>query len=434
MAARDDEFLLTVRGPDNRPLHVSVTPQTKVSEVKRKLRQKSQYIDQMDIVFNGDFLQDEKRLKDLGIMTTSTLHWVKGAKRVTTGKVAQAMTEIDLVSLPPAARKGLSSSPVPSDDDSHQFYVYCKDPCENISPGKLRVRCADCREAKFVLDKDPSGWDDILTKRKLTGECHHGNCQGKHAEFYFKCANHDTAQDQTSPALPMFRRNNYNIECPVCYVVQPLVVVFDCPDLHVVCYNCFLEYCKTALENRTFVKDREGWHTLPCPCSDHKDYVVKDIHHFRILGKKDYLRYKEFATIQMLLEMGGVICPKPGCGEGLLPEHTNRRIECSSCRHVFCRECKEKYHQGKCSSKAPSEAPRSGKAMEIDTRAFREARWREANQTYLKEKTKPCPHCRADTEKNGGCNHITCTVCKHEWCWMCLNKWGRGCMDDHWFA
>ena len=63
MAARDDEFLLTVRGPDNRPLHVSVTPQTKVSEVKRKLRQKSQYIDQMDIVFNGDFLQDEKRLK-----------------------------------------------------------------------------------------------------------------------------------------------------------------------------------------------------------------------------------------------------------------------------------------------------------------------------------------------------------------------------------
>ena len=54
--------------------------------------------------------------QDLGIMTTSTLHWVKGAKRVTTGKVAQAMTEIDLVSLPPAARKGLSSSPVPSDD------------------------------------------------------------------------------------------------------------------------------------------------------------------------------------------------------------------------------------------------------------------------------------------------------------------------------
>jgi parkin len=220
MAARDDEFLLTVRGPDNRPLHVSVTPQTKVSEVKRKLRQKSQYIDQMDIVFNGDFLQDEKRLKDLGIMTTSTLHWVKGAKRVTTGKVAQAMTEIDLVSLPPAARKGLSSSPVPSDDDSHQFYVYCKDPCENISPGKLRVRCADCREAKFVLDKEPSGWDDILTKKKMGGSCLNGKCNGKFAEFYFKCANHDTAQDQTSPALPMFRRNNYNIECPVCYVVQ----------------------------------------------------------------------------------------------------------------------------------------------------------------------------------------------------------------------
>ncbi|KAJ7932834.1 hypothetical protein B0H13DRAFT_1954860 [Mycena leptocephala] len=42
------------------------------------------------------------------------------------------------------------------------------------------------------------------------------------------------------------------------------------------------------------------------------------------------------------------------------------------------------------------------------------AKWREKNGV------KQCPHCHADIEKNGGCNHMTCFFCKTHICWICL--------------
>lgn len=35
--------------------------------------------------------------------------------------------------------------------EHHRFFVYCKSPCKSMKPGKLRVRCADCKDEAFVL-------------------------------------------------------------------------------------------------------------------------------------------------------------------------------------------------------------------------------------------------------------------------------------------
>lgn len=35
--------------------------------------------------------------------------------------------------------------------EHHRFFVYCKSPCRSMKPGKLRVRCADCKDEAFVL-------------------------------------------------------------------------------------------------------------------------------------------------------------------------------------------------------------------------------------------------------------------------------------------
>ena len=32
---------------------------------------------------------------------------------------------------------------------------------------------------------------------------------------------------------------------------------------------------------------------------------------------------------------------------------------------------------------------------------------------------KKCPFCHTKTQKNGGCEHMTCIVCEYEWCWIC---------------
>merc|ERR1719203_1450706 len=33
--------------------------------------------------------------------------------------------------------------------------------------------------------------------------------------------------------------------------------------------------------------------------------------------------------------------------------------------------------------------------------------------------TKDRPGCTRQTEKNGGCNHMSCQQCGCEWCWIC---------------
>eukprot|EP00929_Paragymnodinium_shiwhaense_P060937 TRINITY_DN30422_c0_g1_i1.p1 TRINITY_DN30422_c0_g1~~TRINITY_DN30422_c0_g1_i1.p1 ORF type:complete len:731 (+),score=125.79 TRINITY_DN30422_c0_g1_i1:118-2310(+) len=35
--------------------------------------------------------------------------------------------------------------------------------------------------------------------------------------------------------------------------------------------------------------------------------------------------------------------------------------------------------------------------------------------------SKKCPGCGRQTEKNGGCNHMTCRACECDWCWICGN-------------
>jgi len=41
-----------------------------------------------------------------------------------------------------------------------------------------------------------------------------------------------------------------------------------------------------------------------------------------------YTQYQRFATEEYVLQAGGVLCPQPGCGMGILAEPDCRRITC----------------------------------------------------------------------------------------------------------
>ena len=73
-------------------------------------------------------------------------------------------------------------------------------------------------------------------------------------------------------------------------------------------------------------------------------------------------------------------------------------------QHVFCKNCRSNFHQGKCSDRPPSAvaaAEPGGARLTVNTQAFRQARWNEASENYIRENAKLCPRCRANTEKNG---------------------------------
>ncbi|XP_030012055.1 E3 ubiquitin-protein ligase parkin isoform X3 [Sphaeramia orbicularis] len=315
------------------------------------------------------------------------------------------------------------------------FFVYCKS-CRSIRAGKLRVRCRRCKQTTLTLSRGPSCWDDVLLPGRIHGVCQSDGCHGNEAEFYMKCASHPTADDDLSVALDLVMTNTRNVPCIACTDVMDVVVVFQCPERHVICLDCFRRYCQTRLNERQFVHDAVVGYSLPCPAGC-EDSLIKELHHFRILGDEQYGRYLQYAAEECLLMIGGVMCPSPGCGAGLLPPDDNRRVECdlqAGCGFVFCRDCREEYHEGACLT---IQAPPTGGTTQgfvVDRGASLRGRWDHASLLLIQNSTKRCPQCSAPVEKDGGCMHMHCPVCRAQWCWLCGIPWNRDCMGNHWFG
>ena len=423
----DVTFPVSIKdGMTKKSYMIDVNVKWNVAQVKKEIARvsKSELLpNQFQLVFSGTQLKDHMTLKDIGVQNTSTLHCVRAANVEV--QPTSPLKDMNLSSVVP-------TSPDRMPGQKSQFYVYCKKPCNGMTPGKIRVRCAECKDTSFLLTgQGPCNWKDVLTPRHIRGRCNNGSCKCDVAEFYFKCAKHHTLNEDTSVPLHMIRCNNVGVECITCATETEVVVVFDCDVGHSMCIACFVTYIKDALNHRNFKEHRQYGYTIQCPdsCADSE---VKEIHHFRIIGEKDYERYHRFGAEECLRQMGGIFCPAANCSAGLIPEPGQRRIECLECKYVFCGRCQNAYHAGRCTTAEVQQAARGENPNRFNQNVER-ARWAAASERYVKEISKLCPGCGAAIQKTEGCNHMTCSVCKFEFCWLCLIKWGTDCRDKHWF-
>lgn len=421
--------------------------------------------DQLRVIFAGRELRSDSTLQGCDLPEQSTVHVVlppsDSARRSELvlqhrlGRGVNSLTRLDLsASRLPTTSTGLAV--ILEDTDEHStrdqpeertepqphssFYVYCKSTCRAIQPGKLRVRCRACKQGTLTLSRGPSCWDDVLLPERIHGVCQSEGCHGRVAEFYLKCATHPTSDDDTSVALDLVMPNVRAVPCIACTDIMTPVLVSQCPDRHVICLDCFHMYCVTRLNERQFIHHPLIGYSLPCAAGC-LDSLIHEVHHFRILGDEQYDRYQRYGAEECLLQMGGVLCPAPACGAGLLPEEDRRMIQCQlsnglGCGFVFCRDCKEEFHEGACCVRS---APVVGGALQgyvVDEEAAARARWEQASQETIDETTRPCPACKVPVEKNGGCMHMVCprAQCKFEWCWLCRVEWNRECMGNHWFG
>ena len=77
--------------------------------------------------------------------------------------------------------------------------------------------------------------------------------------------------------------------------------------------------------------------------------------------------------------------------------------------HRFCFNCGYEIH-------APADC-------NIATAWVKKAREESVQLNWILSNTKECPKCTVNIEKNGGCNHMTCTECGYEFCWICEGEW-----------
>ena len=387
-------FTINVKELNHKSDHViSVNPKWTVAKVKEAVA--SLHYKQAKITFSGMKLKDDMTLEDIGIQNTTTIHCIHGDLLEHSIDVPPDKVDLSVID------SGTGSNKV-------HFYVFCNKPCGAMVPGKLRVQCSECKNKSFVLFEPPSGWDDVLNLGRMHGRC--SDCGGDTAKFYFKCSYHSSSDDDLAIPLPMFHVNDVKVACVICFEVGEIVSVFDCDVSHSMCMSCFVAYIEDALNKRGFILHNQYGYTIKCPAGCEKS-EIKQTAHFKIMGSKNYERYLCFAAEECLRKQGGIFCPKPGCGNGLLSDPGQRKIECNECRYVFCAYCKKQFHSGKC--------------VGNDIKA---------NERYVRDNTKPCPHCKVPIEKNSGSSHMFCIMCKFEFCYWCLIEWNGNCQALHWFT
>ncbi|CAG2173949.1 unnamed protein product, partial [Oppiella nova] len=425
------------------------------------------------IIFSGKELPNDLRLSDCDLGHNSVIHAINALNIKTKTKLLpfsdqltlnQKLTNLDMNDTNEETRHELEdrnrlSRRVTTDEDKsaqkYYFFVFCNS-CEQLMNGKLRVVCDKCKNGTIVVDREPREWHDVLTPNRITGVCQSQDCNGTIAQFYFKCAanTHNSAadDDRTTGAdavdrsravvLPLIRHNCIGVSCLACTDVKDTVLVFPCAAKHVICLHCFRDYCLSKLNERRFVTDPQIGYSVNCAVGCHES-LIRETHHFKLMGQIAYEKYQRFGAEECVLSAGGVLCPQPGCGAGILLDETEpefcTRITCSECTFVFCRKCLQGYHVDDCVSDADNgvSEPNTSAFQAMSAANADHSKWDDMmTRTAIRLSTKPCPKCRTPTERSGGCMHMVCTrsQCGFNWCWICQTEWNRDCMGNHWFG
>ena len=193
--------------------------------------------------------------------------------------------------------------------------------------------------------------------------------------------------------------NIYKTECGICgeeieYSDRKKVMQ---PCKHYFCIDCWYEYLKEKINNANVFKINCMMHECAFSLSEH---FVKSI----IAQNTNLLqKYDKFLTRKKLMESNKKIkfCPFPDCDGYAEKKNRKETIVICNFGHEFCFNCGNKPHPNK-------------KCSEIIDKDFE--RWKSSRTV------KRCPHCKFWTEKNEGCNHMTCIQCKFQWCWLCQKE------------
>eukprot|EP00727_Mastigamoeba_balamuthi_P000393 m51a1_g10350 putative ibr domain containing protein (662) ;mRNA; f:182433-185927 len=204
---------------------------------------------------------------------------------------------------------------------------------------------------------------------------------------------------EPEPELP-------DMTCPICY---DDVLGKDCFRFK----ECGHQYCLDCLDDYVLDKIKQG-KVLDMKCPDPRCKTVLTYNDVSAIVSDDaaFAKYEEFTFLAALkAEPNLRWCPRPGCGNALIGSEEYPHMVCNKpgCGHHFCFKCGEDWHTGTC------EQYKQWK-LENSQEETRTAEWAKAN-------TKACPNCKAQIEKNSGCNHMTCGNCHHQFCWLCGGKY-----------
>ena len=265
--------------------------------------------------------------------------------------------------------------------------IYQHDFIESTNP-KEKLLCFICKKPKQNhLDYIP---DDLLNDNDNGAFIEHDEDIIDNDSLILK--NNDNNNDKSD-------------ECDVCYdeINEEDKKLNTIPCGHLFCTHCWFNYLKTSIIEAKVDNIR---------CMDHEcneiisdEFILKHISENKELVEK-YNKFKK--RVEIINDKNKKICPNPDCESFLEKSEKTKYVECEN-GHKYCYECLKPPHGDiKCD--------------------FQEEK-QFANWTKGK-RVKRCPRCKMYTEKNEGCNHMTCASCKYQWCWLCEGQYIYGHYDS----
>ena len=190
------------------------------------------------------------------------------------------------------------------------------------------------------------------------------------------------------------------IECEVCnemFISNKNNKVEKCG--HAFCSNCWYDFLSVKIKENKLTSIK----CLNYNCKEKlNDKFIINLLNSDIDLIKKYKRYK--LELEIINDPNKKLCPYPNCDSYLeLKQIRKKDVTCKN-NHSFCFECLKKPHGNlPCNENLD-------KSME---------------EYAMNNFVKKCPKCSIITEKNNGCNHITCTKCGYQWCWLCNQEYNE---------
>ncbi|TFK61035.1 hypothetical protein BDN72DRAFT_485332 [Pluteus cervinus] len=202
--------------------------------------------------------------------------------------------------------------------------------------------------------------------------------------------------------------------CPVCFcdAVDPLRLTCG----HTYCRQCIQHYLRCYADSKSFspvkcvAEVNQSETTFPC----HTPVAFSFVRQLLTPAEEKNLLDASFLAYVQAQPNEFHFCPSPDCQMVYRRGAIGTVLQCPSCLLQICSACHTESHEGM--SCAEYQDSLSGGLRAL-------AQWKAENGI------KQCPNCKADIEKNGGCNHITCLFCKVHICWVCMKLFRDGGPD-----
>lgn len=209
--------------------------------------------------------------------------------------------------------------------------------------------------------------------------------------------------------------SNAREECSICQEDCNGESMMGMPCGHSFCLNCwkiFVQNMNSSGPSCIFTK---------CPQYQCNEAVTED--EVGIVMPDFLTKFSSYILKDFVNRSGySKCCPRPDChhialyqnGSSLFGNKQQSSVTCDKCHTSFCVKCGEEPH-----------APLTCNQLTQYRSKYEEAKRHEvatSNLGWLLNKTRACPKCKTRIEKNGGCNHMTCTQCQHEFCWIAAKE------------